>query len=225
MDFTYYSIVGCLLAVAAGVWILVVVAGSLPILALDRAALEPLDTKQAEGLLAKVVSAGVVDTAWIATHNFEPTGTYRVTNMAGAPRVVAWTRSGERTYLCVYLVANLPPQIDFMTIFERGSLATGKSKDGQLLPNGPDRFLQTFTATTAVLWRRHEAGLKVLGAKRGLLPLATAGSLEQDFSDAMKMQASYIRSLPLWPLRIPYWYFVRRHLRHEKPVASRVHRS
>ena len=142
-----------------------------------------------------------------------------------SPRVVAWTRSGERTYLCVYLVANVPPQIDFITIFERGSLTTGKSKDGQLLPNGPDRFLQTFAATTAVLWRRHEAGLKVLGAKRGLLPLATAGSLEQDFSDAVKMQASYIRSLPLWPLRIPYWYFVRRHLRHEKPVASRVHRS
>lgn len=224
MDYTY-SVVGCLLAVAAGVWILIVVAGSLPILALARTALEPLEGKEAEGLLAEVVSAGVVDSAWIATHNFEPTGTYRVTNMAGTPQVVAWTRSGERTYLCVYLIANLPPQIDFSTIFAEGSLTTGKSKDGQLLPNSPDRFMQTFTATAAVLWRRHEAGLKVLGAQRGLLPLTTPGSLEQDFSDAVTRQASYIRALPLWPLRIPYWYFVRRHLRHEKPVASQVHRS
>ena len=215
-----YSIAGCSLAVLAGVWVLVAVAGSLPVLSLSRAQLEPLKTRQAEDALAKIMVDGIVDADWASANGFEPVGVFRVNNMAGSPLVVAWARSGERTYLCAYLVGDNAPLVDFVTILDRGGLTTGKSKDGQLLPSSPDSFMQTFTATTAVLWRHHQTGLKVLAAKRSVLPLSGDGYLEEDFTAAMSRQSDHVRSLMLWPLRIPYWFFVRRHVRHEKPVAK-----
>lgn len=215
-----YSIAGCSLAVFAGIWVLVAVAGSLPVVSLSRAHLEPLKSREAEDTLARIMVDGVVDADWTATNGFEPAGVFRVNNMAGSPLVVAWARRGERTYLCAYVVANNPPIVDFVTVLDEGGLTTGKSKDGQLLPSSPGSFMQTFTATTAVLWRHHQTGLRVLAAKRGVVPLTGDGFLEEDFSEAMSRQGDYVRALLLWPLRIPYWFFVRRHLRHGKPVAK-----
>ena len=215
-----YSIAGCSLALVAGIWILVAVAGSLPVVSLSRAQLEPLKSRQAEDALTRIMVDGIVDADWASANGFEPAGVFRVENMAGSPLVVAWARSGERTYLCAYLVANNAPLVDFVTVLDQGALTTGKSKDGQLLPSSPGCFTQTFTATTAVLWRHHQTGLKVLATKRRVLPLSGEGFLEEDFIEAMSRQADYVRSLVLWPLRIPYWFFVRRHVRHEKPVAQ-----
>jgi len=215
-----YSIAGCSLALVAGIWVLVAVAGSLPVVSLSRAQLEPLKSRQAEDALARIMVDGIVDADWASANGFEPVGVFRVDNMAGSPLVVAWARSGERTYLCAYLVVNNAPLVDFVTILDQGVLTTGKSKDGQLLPSSPGCFTQTFTATTAVLWRHHQTGLKVLATKRRVLPLSGEGFLEEDFIEAMSRQADYVRSLVLWPLRIPYWFFVRRHVRHGKPVAQ-----
>jgi hypothetical protein len=215
---------GCLLALLAGIWILVAVAGSLPVLSLSRAQLESLDSRQAEDALAMIMVDGIVDSDWASANGFEPAGVFRVNNAVGSPVVVAWARSGERTYLCAYLVGNNAPLVDFVTILDRGGLTTGKSKDGQLLPSSPDSFIQTFTATTAVLWRHHQTGLKVLAAKRNVSPLSGQGFLEEDFTAAMSRQSDYVRSRWLWPLQIPYWFFVRRHVRHEKPVAKWVDR-
>jgi len=215
-----YSIAGCSLALVAGIWVLVAVAGSLPVVSLSRAQLEPLKSRQAEDALARIMVDGIVDADWASANGFEPLGVFRAENMAGSPLIVAWARSGERTYLCAYLVANNAPLVDFVTILDQGVLTTGKSKDGQLLPSSPDCFTQTFTATTAVLWRHHQTGLKVLATKRRVLPLSGEGFLEEDFIEAMSRQADYVRSLVLWPLRIPYWFFVRRHMRHGKPVMQ-----
>ncbi len=113
-----------------------------------------------------------------------------------------------------------PNILDTIKLSKALILAKRKSKDGQLLPSSPDSFMQTFTATTAVLWRHHQTGLKVLAVKRSVLPLSGDGYLEEDFTAAMYRQSDHVRSLMLWPLRIPYWFFVRRHVRHEKPVAK-----
>jgi hypothetical protein len=214
------TILAITIAVLVGGWILIAVVGSRSVLSMSRARLKPLEGPQKEAALSKVISSGVVDTAWLSAHGFQPLGAYRVEQMPAAAIVVAWNKDGERTYLCAYLVAGADPMIDFVTIFEGSQLTTGKSKDGQLLPASPNTFMQTFTATTAVLWRRHEEGLAVLSRLRGLVPLHGGPHLEEDFAAAMHSQTEHIRSLPLWPLRIPGWYFIRRHMRHETPIAK-----
>ena len=45
-------------------------------------------------------------------------------------------------------------------------------------------------------------------------------AVEDDFAAVMSEQLAYIRSLAFWPLRIPWWYFVRRSQRHDKPLAQ-----
>jgi hypothetical protein len=43
---------------------------------------------------------------------------------------------------------------------------------------------------------------------------------EQAFTRAIREQVKYIKMLPLWPLRGPCWYFIRRYLWHNKSIEE-----
>ena len=208
------------LSLLIGVWILVSVAGSGPVLAMHRVALSPVSENETAKLLAQVLSSGSIDAQWLSSTGFNPVGAYRVDHMPGVAGLVTWKKDGERTYLCAYQLAGGQVLFDIVTFFQTGMLTTGKSKDSQLLPYSPGNYLQSFTATTAVLYRRHQEGLQMLSRSKKLVPLATDGSFEDDFAAVMSEQLAYIRSLVLWPLRIPWWYFMRRSQRHDKTLAQ-----
>jgi len=55
---------------------------------------------------------------------------------------------------------------------------------------------------------------------KNVFPLAVDGNFEEDFTGALSQQSKHIRSLALWPLRIPWWYFVRRSQRHDKTLTQ-----
>ncbi len=202
------------------VWVLVACAGSGPVLAMRNVQLQATAGRAAEVLLERVVATGAVDTPWLSLNAFDPVAAYQVERMAGIAGLVAWQKRGERTYVCAYLLANGNVLIDIVTICEQGMLTTGKSKDSQLLPTPPGSYLQSFTATLAVLYRRHQEGLQALARLAGMTPLAGEEEFENDFADALERQSEFIRSLALWPMRIPWWYFVRRGQRHEKTVGQ-----
>ena len=208
------------LSLLAGGWILVSVAGSGPVLAMHRVALSPVSENETTEFLSQVLSSGTIDAQWLSSMGFNPVGAYRVDQMPGVAGLVAWKKESERTYLCAYLLASGQVLVDIVTLFQTGMLTTGKSKDSQLLPYSPGNYMQSFTATTAVLYRRHQEGLQTLARSKKLAPLAIDGSFEADFAAVMSEQLEYIRSLALWPLRIPWWYFVRRSQRHDKTLAQ-----
>ena len=216
---------GSLLLVAAciavGVWILIAVAGSGPILAMEHVAMELLSDCEAEPLVAKVITSGQIDPQWLAATGFIPQGAYRIVKMPGVAGIVAWKKEGERTWLCAYILTTQEMGIDFVTLCDDdGMLSTGKSKDGHLLPNPQGHYLQTFSATTAVLYRRHQEGLQALQRLKGISPNRLPGNIEEVFSAALDRQSRFVRSHLLWPLRVPWWYSTRRSQRHDKSLAQ-----
>ena len=82
--------------IAVGVWILIAIAGSGPILALERVAMESLSDREAEPLVAKVMTSGQFDPQWLATTGFKPKGAYRIVKLPGVAGIVAWKKEGRR---------------------------------------------------------------------------------------------------------------------------------
>ena len=209
-----------LLSILVAVWILISAVGCGPVLAMRRVFLSPCSQRETADLLKQVVCAGGIDAQWLMATGFEPAGAFHVERMSGVAGMAVWKLEGERTYICTYLLVNNQVLFDVVTMLESGMLTTGKSKDSQLLPYAPGSYMQSFTATPPVLYRRHQEGLKTLRQFRNLVPLVGSRAFEEDFSESMAKQSAYISSLKLWPFRIPWWYFVRRSQRHEKTIAQ-----
>ena len=187
---------------------------------MQRVALSPCSEKETAELLKQVISGGAIDAQWLSSVGFQPVGAYRVERMSGVVGMVVWQLEGNHTYVCAYLLVNAQVLFDIVTLLESGMMTTGKSKDSQLLPYAPGSYMQSFTATVPVLYRRHREGLQTLERLKKMVPLASGRSFEEYFSEAMLAQSAYIRSLSFWPFRIPWWYFVRRSQRHEMTIAQ-----
>ena len=178
-----------LLSVLVAIWILISAVGSGPVLAMQRVYLSPCSERETAEFLSQVVSDGGIDAQWLSVIGFQPVGTYRVERMNGVAGMVVWQLADERTYVCAYLLVNKQVLFDIVTLLESGMLTTGKSKDSQLLPYAPGSFMQSFTATIPVLYRRHQEGLQTLDRLRNLMPLVGEQPFEKDFSEAMAKQS------------------------------------
>jgi hypothetical protein len=204
-------------------WLVLSVSGSWPVLSMSHARLEPLGDKEARSCLETVLALGAVDTQWAAAHHFQPAGAYRATHLAA--KVVAWTQEGEPSYLCVYLIFNARTETEFITVCGEKVLATGRTKDTHLFPTPRGSWQQSFsTSSIGELWSLHLEASKYLSEITDFRPAKYAPNLQDDFTRAMRREAEHVRSLPLWPLRIPYWYFVRRNALHNKSIRQLMER-
>lgn len=226
------------LLVSVALWIIWCIGGAIPIVKSARLDLEDADEAQSREILQTVFERRIVESSWLAQNGFESRGIFRTTGgQIGAPYVVVWQRGSERTYLCIYVLTRVPMGMNrripagasinlaigtnFVTVFQNGMLSTGGSRDGQLLPPRPGRFIQTFSAADAnELWGFHQAGLDFLREANGQVADKAVVDFREDFVGNTRAHMAYIRSLPLWFLRLPYWYFVRRFSMHNKSVRE-----
>ncbi len=201
-------------------WIVTSLAGSAPAMLVWKGKLNPLGEEEARRCLELVMSSEIVDPQWAAAERFEPTGAFALSTVP-AVKIVAWTNAHESTYLCVYLFGDARMEMDFVTVCNDKSLTTGTTKDGQLLPSRPGSWRQTFSVSNASeLWTRHQEAKAYLLGVEDFRPSQGVPDLQDEFARAMRQESTYIRSLPLWQLRTPYWYFVRRSSRHGKSVRQ-----
>jgi hypothetical protein len=108
-----------------------------------------------------------------------------------------------------------------LTVRDEKSLTSGTSKDGQLFPARAGGWKQSFPVSSASeLWSRHKDALEYLSEVAGFQPAKGTRDLPDEFVRAMRSESEHVRSIPLWPLRIPYWYFVRRNVRHGKSIRQ-----
>jgi hypothetical protein len=201
-------------------WLMISVSGSWPIFLAAKMTLEPLGEQQTRECLAIAMSPDIVDPQWAAEEAFEPTGAYTVTHMAGLARAVAWTKVDESTYLMVYLIGSAGISMEFVTVCGENVLETSSKKDAQLFPWPPGSYQQSFSTSTSELWRRHQEAIQYLSQVSDFRPSNSPPDLGVEFARGLKQQAHYVRSLPFWPLRVSYWYFVRRNFRHNKTVRQ-----
>jgi len=210
MDTPLSIVVYGLLALGA-MWLFISFAGALPIFKLANVEIEKLDPPEARPWLQKVITSGMVDSQWLGEMNFKPLGVYRLPKQMGNPHFVVWQVPGERSYICAYVVMQNRVEIDLKTVFDEGGLTTGTTKDGLTLPGRPRQWMQAFPIrNVAALWKEHIDAVVFLRDNIGQRPSKQAISFEEEFISSVRGHTAYLRTIPFWFLRIPYWYFVRR---------------
>ena len=203
-------------------WIFMALFGALPVFLLWKARIETVSEEEAQELLHLVSSSGKVSGTWAIKEGFEPNDVFRLKSRIFNLVIVGWRRIHPSTYLCAYVIMGSRIELDLVSYFGSNSwLETFTSRDGQLFPTSPDCWLQSFTVSDASeLWDHHKTALEYLKRTANLQPVDHDTTLEENFVASLQHQSRYIRSIPFWLLRFPYWHFVRCFTRHNKPLAE-----
>lgn len=124
--------------------------------------------------------------------------------------IAVWRDPTEATFLCLYFVGGRQA-FDFVTLYEnQRSLTTASTADAHTLPVPPGSFVQSVPgASLEEQHQRHEEAQRVLGAK-GFIPRGNHQPFEDLFVEALRTQAQFVRSQPLWPCVILWRYFFTR---------------
>lgn len=157
---------------------------------------------------------------WAESQGFDYLGAYLLHGPATF-FIAAWQLRNMPTFLCVYCHGE-NTHFDIVTIYsEHQGLTTGSSKDGQTLPRAPGSYAQTFSNLDLdAMWTRHQQAEKYLHENARMQ--ANPGNLEFEplFIDAVRREAQFVQSIPLYPFRGVYWFFVRRHQRHNRTIEQ-----
>jgi hypothetical protein len=149
---------------------------------------------------------------WATREGFDVVGTYTVDAMQRM-FVAAWLHNEYPVYFCIYYHAQTETTVyDFVSLYEgdRG-LTTGSTADAVFIPQPPDSYVQAFTDKTLdELWDLHLVSEQYVLNQLRLAPKRIDRPFEQVVIGAIHKQMGYVQSLPFWPLRTAWWYFVRR---------------
>ncbi len=149
---------------------------------------------------------------WADQHGFAGLGSFECTN-GGFYGV--WKHCQHPTIL--YLQGVPYPKeggtfhSEFVTAFNNDvSLSTSMNSAGNLFPKRPGRYVQTFHGADLDELHEHHLSAKAMLMHVGRLSfghidLPFEGGMEQGSREAL----AFIRSIPFWPIRTPYWLFTR----------------
>jgi hypothetical protein len=162
---------------------------------------------------------------WAEDNDFYFIGNFTMKTASINSSVSAWQHRDRPTFFCKYVVKvkDIVQQAsDFITKFANDiSLTTASTSDANSFPGHLEAYLQTFSKLSLdERWYRHVEMENYLIDTGGAGLIQMDVSFEKEFSDASQKRINYICSIPLWPFRGAYWYFVRRHLWHNKSIKT-----
>lgn len=212
-------VVICAFSIVAGFWLLACVVGMLGILMAARAKLVPLSERQAGALLERILRDGTADTEWLSEKGFRPDGAYRFRGCAFLPEIVVWRRPEDGTYFYQHVLFDERVESTFITFFGRDTLTTTSVKHEQALPLPPGSWTQSFTARSPILlWRYHRAATAFVSEHLARRHPDANAKLEEGLPAAIRKQLAHLRTISVWPLRIPLWVLSLPGRRHDKPL-------
>jgi len=216
--FIYTGLVLGLLLLTPSV-MLVIAAYQMP-----RAKLEPMG--EADSETQRRAGENEIGAPWLREHHFHWENAYHFHSFIGKVTIRAWRQPESATFLCQYVFQGGKTTTDIVSIFsneKRVGLTTGSTRDAQFMPHRPGICVQSFSgAPVATLWRRHTEAEVVVADVTGVSPEPVNKTFDELLLDAIRDQMQYVRSLPLWPLRAPYWYYIKRFRLHGKPVSALI---
>jgi hypothetical protein len=162
---------------------------------------------------------------WAQANEFEYVGSYRTRLGSTQTDIWTWQRSDRPTFFCRYLVKAkdiTKVSHDLVTEFADDiGLTTGDTKDGNFLPRPPGSYSHNFPGTSLdEQWYKHIESENYLMDHGKVQLKAEDVEFEQSITKGIKQHVNYIKTLPLWPLRGPYWYFIRRYVWHNKSIEE-----
>jgi hypothetical protein len=157
--------------------------------------------------------------AWAEPQGFEMVGSYTMDMGSIHTFIVAWQHRERPTFFTVYYVfssqaakTTTRPTYEFVTTFSRDvSLTTGVTSQTPFFPRPPGDYARTFSGTARDdVWACHHASEDYLVRTAGVRIGPLDCRFEDCFHEALRKQVAFVRRIPLWPLRAPFWYFIRR---------------
>ena len=215
LAFALRIVIGIMILVPAAIWIRVY-------FLLRRAAktkVRRVEEGEAAADIQTVLSGGVVRPEWLRENGFHPAGVYSLTVRRQTFKLVVWTKRDEETSFQAYIFRKGRIEKEFGTDLGDHSLCTCSTELAQIFPMPPGKWVQSFAETeVADLWIRHTSALDYIARQTGLRPDTGDPPTAEGFEKSINARYQYLFSLPLWPLRIPYWILTRARLRHNKPI-------
>lgn len=159
---------------------------------------------------------------WATNHGFQRSYLFDVENMKPPPiNCALWTNAKTKEVIALYYHNEPGHHYDVVTMYSNQQvLTTGSSKDGAMLPTPPNKHTQIFpNHGLEELYRQHQKARQVMERQRRLVPLVPPQNIMQVVVDDMQRQIDYVRSIPLWQLRGPFWYFIRKQTHSNKPIT------
>lgn len=144
---------------------------------------------------------------WIEEHNWQYIKSYRLQQI----HFSAWRLNRQNTFLLISFIAD-KQVIDFVTVFnDHQTHTTTNSIDAFLFPAKPDccrEGIRSHKLEELYQLHQHSASLvqSHLNIRTSHVELEFLPTLCQN----MRQQMQYIKSLPLYPLRALYWFFIQR---------------
>jgi hypothetical protein len=108
--------------------------------------------------------------------------------------------------------AHNPKVLEFVTLFSNDiSLTTTVSSSAFLFPHPPGSFLQSKkTDSVEDLWQYHLEGENFLINEHGVKPSTITDDMEHLLNEELQTRGKYIRKIPFFLLKAPYWLHIHR---------------
>jgi hypothetical protein len=160
---------------------------------------------------------------WAKSNGFEYIGSYKMSLPIANNHIWAWRRTDRPTFFCRYLIQvknDSKVAHELVTDFANNvSLSTADTNFANSQPHRGGSYVQGFTGISLdEEWNLHIEAENYLIDKGAAKLEAKDANFENDFIKDIRRHANYIQSLPLWPLRGIYWYFIRRRLYSNKSI-------
>lgn len=167
-----------------------------------------------------------VPAAWAERNGFAYQTTF-ITLLSGAPAVLGiWLHQRRPTFFAVYNIQG-KTLYDLVTVFnDRVDLTTGSTRDAQTIPKPPGHYGQSFDVNGPdALLNHHARAEHYLQTEGGAQMSATDLDPAHAIQKSIQEQVTHVMGLPLWQVRGPIWYFVRRNRWHGVSIEEQVRRG
>ena len=142
-----------------------------------------------------------------------------------------WQHEESPTYLTQYFIFAgdvLKSIYEFTSDFDYGmAVNTSASRDSVFFPKPPGIYVQTFPRFRKKLdelWMQHMEAEAYLLQNGAAWPSRIRG-LEEQIAESVQRETRYVRSIPFWPFRGAWWYFVRRLQRSNLTIEQQVEKG
>lgn len=162
---------------------------------------------------------------WAGENEFGFVGNFSIKVGIVETTMAIWRRADRPSFFCRYTVQagnNTQTSYDFVTIFDGDIMLTTNNKaDSQMLPQPPGYYAQSLSLTSLDdQWYQHVEMENYLMDAGGALLVQFDKPFENCLVDVIRKQVAYVQSIPGWPLRGIYWFYVRRKIRYNLTIKD-----
>ncbi|MEL7334902.1 MAG: hypothetical protein AAFN70_01735, partial [Planctomycetota bacterium] len=184
--------------------------------------LVPMNDAASAFFLQRMQASAQTDSVrWGFANQLQPVGAFHVMDAGQKVDFVAWQIPDQSTWMVTYLINDSIVMVDLTSEVGPYNVTTCTRQDSHMLIPPATSFLQSFSnLDTQNLYLRHQEAVNYIQSQSGVSISPTTQDFAQSFLAANLKTLETSQSLPLWWLRIPYWYFVRQNVRHNKPIAT-----